>query len=211
MIDPPWAETPDLTIVIDFASPHSYLALEPTLKLCEENAFSARWCQFTGPVVADPAAYPRETRSDRHRYFRARYQRQELARYAAVQDLDLSALDDHRPTLDLAWGLIRVSDLGRDLVPDYLRTAFRCYWQREPVDGAAVRGLLDDMGLESDDRGEAHDTDLEDRMQAIDTYLKNLGIFNTPTYLIGEELFIGRAHLPMIRWILQGRTGQPPI
>ena len=36
------------------------------------------------------------------------------------------------------------------------------------------------------------------------------GIFGVPTYIIGSERFFGREHLPMVRWILEGRPGAKP-
>ena len=32
--------------------------------------------------------------------------------------------------------------------------------------------------------------------------LREAGVQLTPAYLVGDELFVGRQHLPMIRWIL---------
>ncbi len=37
------------------------------------------------------------------------------------------------------------------------------------------------------------------------------GIFDVPSYLIDGEIFLGRQHLPMIRWLLSDRRGQPPV
>jgi hypothetical protein len=35
--------------------------------------------------------------------------------------------------------------------------------------------------------------------------------FEAPAYVVGDEVFIGRAHLPMIEWLYRGRTGAPPV
>ena len=37
------------------------------------------------------------------------------------------------------------------------------------------------------------------------------GVNSAPTFVVGDELFRGRQHLPMIRWILGGRAGPGPI
>ena len=37
------------------------------------------------------------------------------------------------------------------------------------------------------------------------------GLARAPTTLIDAEVFVGRQHLPMIRWILAGQDGPPPI
>ena len=41
--------------------------------------------------------------------------------------------------------------------------------------------------------------------------LQERGLFQVPAYLVEEEVFYGRQHLPMIRWILAGRSGPIPI
>ena len=87
MSEQPWPE--DLTVAIDFACPHSYLALRPTLEMIAGMSVTARWVPAKGSKVPDPKNYPGDSRGDRHRYHRATYQRRDLMRYAAVQDLDL--------------------------------------------------------------------------------------------------------------------------
>jgi 2-hydroxychromene-2-carboxylate isomerase len=37
------------------------------------------------------------------------------------------------------------------------------------------------------------------------------GLFSVPAYLTGGEVFLGRQHLPMLEWLLTGRTGLAPI
>ena len=41
--------------------------------------------------------------------------------------------------------------------------------------------------------------------------LSEAGVFQTPAYLLGDEVFIGRQHLPLIRWRLEGERGPGPI
>ncbi|MDX1384518.1 MAG: hypothetical protein R3190_12780, partial [Thermoanaerobaculia bacterium] len=41
--------------------------------------------------------------------------------------------------------------------------------------------------------------------------LRDAGVIRAPAFLVEDELFIGRAHLPMIRWLLTGRSGPVPI
>ena len=50
-----------------------------------------------------------------------------------------------------------------------------------------------------------------DEFAALQERLVAAGLFNAPAYLVGEEVFFGRAHLPMIRWLLTDRAGPPPI
>ena len=35
------------------------------------------------------------------------------------------------------------------------------------------------------------------------------GVFGVPTYLVEDEMWFGREHLPRVQWLLCGRSGQP--
>jgi 2-hydroxychromene-2-carboxylate isomerase len=48
---------------------------------------------------------------------------------------------------------------------------------------------------------------LHDRLQA-DVFAA--GIFGVPSYVVAGEVFFGREHLPMVRWLLTGRSGAAP-
>ena len=41
--------------------------------------------------------------------------------------------------------------------------------------------------------------------------LRSAGLFQVPAYVVEDEVFYGRQHLPMIGWILDGRSGPVPI
>ena len=36
------------------------------------------------------------------------------------------------------------------------------------------------------------------------------GVYGVPTYLVEDEMWFGREHLPRVAWILGGRQGPPP-
>ena len=36
------------------------------------------------------------------------------------------------------------------------------------------------------------------------------GVFGVPTYLVGDEMWFGREHLPRVAWLLGGSTGPAP-
>ncbi|MFK7914903.1 MAG: hypothetical protein AB8B93_13380, partial [Pseudomonadales bacterium] len=36
------------------------------------------------------------------------------------------------------------------------------------------------------------------------------GIFGVPAYVVGEQWFFGREHLPTVSWLLQGQQGPAP-
>ncbi len=49
------------------------------------------------------------------------------------------------------------------------------------------------------------------QFNALQESLSLAGVLDTPAYLVDGDIFLGRAHLPMVRWILTGRTGASPI
>jgi len=44
----------------------------------------------------------------------------------------------------------------------------------------------------------------------INTNAFDAGVFGVPTYLVGDELWFGREHLPRVAWILAGEEGIAP-
>ncbi len=37
------------------------------------------------------------------------------------------------------------------------------------------------------------------------------GVLRAPAFIVGDEVFNGRQHLPLITWMLQGKIGLPPV
>jgi len=37
------------------------------------------------------------------------------------------------------------------------------------------------------------------------------GVFGVPTYLVADEMWFGREHLPRVQWLLGNRRGDPPV
>ena len=37
------------------------------------------------------------------------------------------------------------------------------------------------------------------------------GLLSAPAFVLEEEIFHGREHLPLIRWMLEGSGGTPPV
>ena len=81
-------------------------------------------------------------------------------------------------------------------------------------EGRDVRGEgRDARGEGRDVRGEGRDAHGEgrDALETLQTSLREVGLFNVPGYRVDEEIFFGRQHLPMIRWLLTGKQGHVPI
>ena len=203
-----------LRVVLDLRHPLAYLALRPAIDFARELAIEVDWLPFAGDALRAPSAPgPDDDRGVRHRRHRVRAIAREIAVYADAQWLVLREPYRGGPSdaAQLAWLWVRARAPGS--LPAFLGELFRRYWALE---------------LDADDRGGAlellraqalHPAGFEAwavdegprELRRVAAALREAGVQLTPAYLVGDELFVGRQHLPMIRWILEGRTGPPPI
>jgi 2-hydroxychromene-2-carboxylate isomerase len=93
-----------------------------------------------------------------------------------------------------------------------LDVAYPAFWKRELdiEDPAVLERVLAQAGVEtggflewSDGAGRA----LHDR---INDAAFDAGVYGVPTYLVEDEMWFGREHLPRVAWILGGRRGEAP-
>ena len=181
-----------LTIYIDFKSPASYLALKPTIALIEETGIEAQWLPFSSRPFIIPAEKPDETIGERHRRVRAISQRDTHLHYAEVQGLEMTFAD--KPAGSEA-ALQAVTAL-RETSVSFVQSAFKAYWseQVDLDDQGIVTQLLENCGHGALDwETSARQLD-EIREEALERK-----VFETPTYLIDGQIFLGREHLPWIR------------
>lgn len=184
-----------LNIHIDFKSPASYLALGPTLALIEKTGINANWLPFSSRPFKIPAEQADETVGDRHRRVRAIAQRDGHLHYAEIQELDLKFSDDVKGS-DAALAALAVLE-GDPF--SFIQAAFKAYWsdKADLNDEAIVAQILDDCGHHQPDWQIASET-----LQSIREKGEELKVFETPTYLIDGQIFLGREHLPWIRSII---------
>ena len=85
----------------------------------------------------------------------------------------------------------------------YAQRAFAAYWEdnRDLNDEALIRDLLAASGHDPESfDAAARLTELE----AMQLASEELGVVDTPAYVIDGQVFIGREHLPWVRELLQG-------
>lgn len=204
-----------ITVLFDFKNPQSYLALAPTLTLISDADTIADW----QPLVTAPLAQAVEPDADSergvwHRWHRARYRIMDLRRYAEAQGLPATCFADDRlfsgregRVAAAAWWQHRTH---RDALA-LLKALSHAAWH-EALDlddvaqvGAAVASVL------GNDGGFAEDPDTAMAALAVQQEaLAARGLFDVPGYVVGEEVFYGRQHLPMVRWHLDGAAGTAP-
>lgn len=193
-----------LTVYIDFKSAASYLALAPTLALATETDTIIHWLPFSSRPFKIPAEKPEETVGDRHRRVRAIAQRDTHLHYAKAQDVAMHFGETlHGADAALAALAAIVANTDNDPV-SFIKAAFQAYWveQKNLNDPAIVQELLEATRLtiaEAARTQEALDFLRESALER--------GIFETPTYVIDEQRFLGREHLPWLRTLIKDHQG----
>lgn len=209
---PPQSPGSPLIVVVDFKQPQSYLALAPTLELAASCGVAIDWRPFVARPSARPSApSPGDDRTARHLRFRALYFERDLRRYAEAAGLELGDVYRSPDSSVAGMGLLFAARaLGRSGAGEYVARVFDGYWRGalDLEDVVALRGVLsalhaDGAALEPDRLREDFERSVSELYQA--------GVVTAPAYVLGGEVFIGRAHLPMVRWLLAGKDGPPPI
>jgi 2-hydroxychromene-2-carboxylate isomerase len=196
-----------LPVAIDFKSPQAYLAIGPTCTLADEIGITIDW----KPLVVAPskisATDSGQDRGARHRRFRADYLERDIVRYAADRGLAIGGrLNRSKDSTLAAIGLLWAKRQGPSLARSYVERVFERY-RREDLDledERSIRALLAEIhapvsGFEAFAREEGRT-----ELSQIQSELRNMGVFEVPTYLLDGDTFLGRQHLPLVRSRLLG-------
>ena len=203
-----------LSVLLDLRHPLAYLALHPTLAFAEARALEVNWLPLTVPPLHAPSEPgPDEDRGVRHRRYRAQAIAREIAAYGEAQGITLR--DPYRDgpvdTANLGWLYVR--DRRPERLPAYLTRLFRGYWSEDldANDLDAVTTLVDAVDADGASFQGFASGEGPAAAEALTGELSEAGLFQVPGYVIEDEVFFGRQHLPMIQWILDGRSGPVPI
>jgi len=209
-----------LAVYIDLKSPYAYLAIDPTRAMADSQGVSIDWRPFTldipsylgsakldvnGRKVEKAERTPQQWSGVRYAYADAR-------RYANLTGKTtrgtVKIWDSSLAGIAMLWAKRR----GRDALDRFLDQAYPIFWRRD-LDIEDVPSLERVMGeadieatgfaafLEGEGRAE-HDRINEAAFAA--------GVFGVPTFVVEDEAWFGREHLPRIEWILSGRPGAAP-
>jgi 2-hydroxychromene-2-carboxylate isomerase len=203
-----------LTVALELRDPFAQLALAPAIQLGRELGIAVNWLPIESQPLHPPSApSAADDRGVRHRRHRAQMLAREIAVYAQAQGLAIEQPYRAAPAdaARLAWLWMRAELPER--LDVFLTDLFRRYWAEglDAADRDAVAQVIVAAGGEADRflawaGSEGHAT-----LTRIANDLRGAGIHGSPAYLAAGEVFLGRQHLPMIRWLLGGKRGPVPI
>jgi 2-hydroxychromene-2-carboxylate isomerase len=207
-----------LAVYIDLKSPYAWIAIGPTRAMAAPLGVAIEWRPFTldipsylgsARLAKDGRKVESATRTP-EQWSGVRYAYRDARRYAALTGRTLRGTvkiwDSSLAGIAMLWAR-QQGGLDR-----FIDVAYPPFWRRE-LDiedlGVLERTLtaagLDTAGFREWARGPGralHDRTNEAAFDA--------GVFGVPTYLVEDEMWFGREHLPRIAWILGGRRGPAP-
>ncbi len=207
-----------LAVYIDLKSPYAYLALDPTRAMARGCGVDIDWRPFTldipsylGSAKLDAGAKQVESsKRSKSQWTGVRYAYADARRYANLTGKivrgTVKIWDSSLAGIALLWA----KRFG--LSDSFLDAAYPPFWKREldieqlPV----IEGVLASAGIGT--RGFAAFAYGEGRAlhDQINAAAFGAGVFGVPTYLVDDEMWFGREHLPRVEWILGGRSGAAP-
>jgi 2-hydroxychromene-2-carboxylate isomerase len=189
---------PSLGICIDFKCPRSFLSLAPSLALAAELECPIEWYPRQSVPLQAPTGPGDGSRGSRHRNFRAEYTAHDIARYAPHELTDIYADFDSVPA---SLGLLWLQQTAPALANRYVVAVFDQYWRRQlAIDSiAAVEQILQEFELSVEEFRGFVEREGSAALQRSQQGLSERGVIGTPTYLLEEEPFLGRQHLPLLR------------
>lgn len=194
----------------DYKSPYAYLAKDLTYELERDFGVVIRWRpyildipSFLGSARITARGKVVEEDRNAHQWRRVRYSYMDCRRQAGKRGLVIRGpLKIWDSTLAGA-GMLYAQRRGSDVFRRYHDTVFERFWMRalDIEDTEVIGSLLTEVG--ADGAGFAKFAEAgRAEVAAISRAAEGLGVFGVPSFVLGEELFWGREHLPDIREML---------
>lgn len=202
-------------VYTDFKSANAWLALPAIRALAAEFALPLSWQPLAVAQRAPPPAQSDETRGETHQRVREQYRRDITARQAAALNLPLQFPPQPEESTAALYGLAwcNAFNPGAQASADaYVDAVFSRYWQHQiDADSAAdIASLLDELSIDSAGFAEFCATEGPAQLDTVRAQALEHGIIDVPGFVVDDEPWIGREHMPMLRWLLGGRDGPAP-
>ncbi|MCB1686753.1 MAG: DsbA family protein [Pseudomonadales bacterium] len=218
MFDPIRSQRP-LIVYLDCKSPYAFIARKPTYQMAQTLGIDIDWRPLTldipsylGSARLDSAGRVAESQRSPGQWSAVKYAYRDARRYAGLQGYVLRGTEKIWDTSLIHIAMLWVAGQGDLLLKRFLDDVLESFWKRE-FDAEDLEVLIDalDRAGADVDGFEAYATgagrQVHDEMQK---QIFAAGIYGVPTYVVEEEVYFGREHLPRVRWILEGRKGPAP-
>jgi 2-hydroxychromene-2-carboxylate isomerase len=197
-----------VTVYTDYKSPYAYLANGPIFQLAEEMSVALVWRpyildvpKYLGSARVDSAGNVLEEDRNAHQWRRVRYSYMDCRRQARKQGLIIRGTQKIWDSTLAAAGMLWAQHSGEAVFRRYHEAVFDRFWRRElDIESvSAITDVLNEAGATGfavwADQGRAEVAKIVAEAEA-------RGVFGVPSFIVNNELFWGREHLPDIRAML---------
>ena len=136
------------------------------------------------------------------------YEQRETERFIKRHHITTYKFNPHFPVNTLQLMRLAVAAEQEGMLAPYVEAAFHHMWEqpKKMDDPAAIRGALLESGLDADRLIAAAGTDpVKQRLLANTEEAVAHGVFGSPSFLVGEELFFGKDRLRDVEDEIAGR------
>ena len=195
-----------VTIYIDYKSPYAYLAVEPTWTLARDYEITLKWLPYTldipdylGSAKVDNQGKVLEANRSPHQWRKVRYSYMDVRRYANLRSMTVRGPQKIWDSSLAAIGLLYAQKQGK--FRDYNDKVYELFWRRELdiEDPLVIKSVLTETNVDTADFNAFAAEEGPVLHKKIRTEAEEQGIFGVPTYVLNDEIFWGREHLPLIR------------
>jgi 2-hydroxychromene-2-carboxylate isomerase len=199
-----------ITVYTDYKSPYAYLAKDLEYELDRDFPVRLEWRpyvldipSFLGSARLDAEGHVLEAERNAHQWRRVRYSYMDCRRQARRRGLVIRGPQKIWDSSLAAAGMLHAQRAGDAVFRRYHDIVFERFWKRELdiEDVAVIAAVLAESG--ADGAGfAAHAQKARNEVAAISREAEAKGVFGVPSFVVDDELFWGREHLPDIRAIL---------
>jgi 2-hydroxychromene-2-carboxylate isomerase len=181
-----------ITAYIDFKSLECLLAIKSILQLAADCETPMSWLPYRTKERALPTQVANESVTQTHHRVRAESERHLHQHYADLRGLDI---DPSRSQIDTSTALLWLASLEGD-TSSFVSRLFAAHWieHTDINDLRFLKKLTTDCGLTK--------VRIAVDLHSIERDAEERGLFDAPTFFIEGQMFVGRAHIPLMRKLL---------
>jgi 2-hydroxychromene-2-carboxylate isomerase len=215
----PLHSSQQLIVYLDFKSPYAYLAVEPTRRLERQLGLRFDWRPFVldipsylGSASLDESGEVAMQDRTTEQWGAIKYAYYDCRRYASISNLIIRGTTKIWNTNLAATAMLWVREHAIDQLPLFIDLVYGPFWKRELdiENELAITAILRKCGLDGksfEQWAAAQGNELNSQLQS---KAFEAGVYGVPTYVVNDELFFGREHLPRIAWLLGSNTQAAP-
>ena len=210
-----------LIVYVDVKSPYAYLAVEPTQQLAAELNLEIDWRPLTlnigsylGTAKTNKTGKVVRQNRSKNQWQAVRYSYNDAKRYARMRGVTLYGTQKIWDSAFAGIGLLWSKRFGMGATHRYLNAVYEPFWRRELdiEDASVVEQTLAIADVPTDGFADYLQGEGREAHDSLQAQLHPAGVYGVPTYVVEGEVFFGREHLPVVRWLLSGRRGPvPPV